>query len=1032
MAYLGLSYEKQVGDYVLNELMIEGALCQIYHGTHIPTGEKVAIKVFNKLKLNSEKNNMVKVEKEISIFKKMFHKNIIKLYEIMETTQRIYLVMEYCDGGDLYNYILTKGHLSERQSCKFFHEIIETLSYLHSMQIAHRDIKPENFLLDTSGKSISLKLIDFGISNNYNGNLLNTSCGTSAFAAPEMYKGEKYNGLLCDIWSAGIVLYAMVFGYLPFSDENEQRNINNIIKGNYEIPEEANDDLRELLSHIIEINPDKRYNLEQIKNHKWYNIVNNNPIPGIDIDKYKIPIDERIINVCQAYGYDKEKINESVSGNFYDNNTSIYYIIVAKFIRERYDSISDLFSQDYLDYINDTKNLINNISNNDNKNKIIKDNINDEENNNEIKNNENNNNENEDNINKENNKINSSYNKERDEDQSEENKDLYSDKKDTLNDKDEPILLEDKNNNNIDNKNNNNSKNSEQIEKDNKEDNLKINEIQNKNEKVGEIEINNNELSDSSENFQLYQFSESEQNNNLRNSDIPNNDNKKNEILSYSFTETSPKGNTEINDNNDNNSSKVKEQNKSLINKIDNNIKMEKNNDKNQNEKLKNLNEKMEITNISIFIQCESKTKKNDIKENTNENKKNTIIKKKQNLKNKNFITGDKTSIKNHLNKKSENNIRNNKEITKKNNIIYNRNNLLNNGKRNYNTELKNKSNTNIKSKNARNNLHKGTQKYSLNNNILNRNKSSSQKIRNNISNKIENNKDNNKECKHLRTVTFSKDKLKNKINKHNKMNNHSIDISNKNYNKFQNKDNKSSYYTNYEINNYNSIKSSYNKAINKNSVLKSISNQKNQNYKKFYSSKKENSPISKQLNFNKMFLNSNENRSFCKNNLNKMILKMKFKRKYDNNKSFDFNINKEKKKNLLKKINKDLIKTNYHPNKYKGPIDLNRLIITSNIDEVYKELINTLNRNKIFFKREKSNKCRLYCSKEEFSFEIEIFNVYDKELEDEKFPNINLFYFTYILKASNKNTLKYYIDLLNNSIFEKFSFKNYIDNACK
>ena len=242
MSYIGLSVEKQVGDYILNDQIFDGKNSQIYQATHVPTGEKVAIKVLNKTKLNSNPNSYLKAQKEISILKIMFHKNIIKLYEIMETFERIYIVMEFCEGGDLFNYILTRGHLSERQSCKFFHEIIDALTYLHSQQIAHRDIKPENFLLDTSGKAISLKLIDFGISNNYKDDLLNTSCGTSAFAAPEIYKGGKYDGLYCDVWSAGIVLYTMIFGYLPFGEENEQKNINNIINGNYEIPEEANDD----------------------------------------------------------------------------------------------------------------------------------------------------------------------------------------------------------------------------------------------------------------------------------------------------------------------------------------------------------------------------------------------------------------------------------------------------------------------------------------------------------------------------------------------------------------------------------------------------------------------------------------------------------------------------------------------------------------------------------------------------------------------------------------------------------------------
>ena len=1028
MSYFGMGCEKQVGDYILNEIMNEGNLCQIYQGTHVPTGEKVAIKVFNKIKLNSEKNNMIKAEKEISIFKKMFHKNIIKLYEIMETNERIYLVMEFCEGGDLYNYILTRGHLSERQSCKFFHEIIEALSYLNSLKIVHRDIKPENFLLDTSGKSISLKLIDFGISNNYDGNLLNTSCGTNAFAAPEMYKGEKYNGLLCDIWSAGIVLYAMIFGYLPFSDENEQNNINNIVKGKYEIPEEANDDLRDLLSHIIEINPDKRFNLEQIKNHKWYNIINATPIPGIDIDKYKIPIDERIINVCQAYGYDPEKINESVSENFYDNYTSIYYIILAKFIRERYDSISDLFSQDYLDYINDTKNMINNIYDKNNDKIFI----------NEINNNEDIINENKKIINKENNEIysfnNEKENKDeknyRDDSNFEDNQELYSDKKDNSTDKNEQTLLEDKKIQKICNNNDYNNNIYENIENNNKDNDLKIITINNKSEKNVDTkeEINYNNLSDSSDNFQLNHFSENEENNNLRNSNIPNNDNKKNEILSYSSTETR---NQEKNENNISPKSKEKDQNKSsLNNEFDNNNKIEKNNEI-ENENKKYLNDKFEIENISIFIQCEPKNKKNNIKEKICKNKKSIRIKNNEKYKNKTKLN------KNFENKsnKDNSNIKNNKNIinkndNKKNHIIYNRNSSSTNKKNIYKNYLNNKDDSNLKNKKVRDNIHKRTYNESLNNNNLDRN--SSQKVENYELKKFETNKDYTKICRHLKTVEFSKNKDNKKLNKHNKMNNYSFDIFNKNYNNFKTNGNKILYYTNYEIknkNNNNSIKSSYNKSINKNSIFKSISKKKNQ--KLLYSSNRKNSPITKQLNFNKILLNSNENKSFFNNYLNNIRIKKKNMKKYDNNKSFDFNINKEN-RNYLLNINQYLHKNKnyYNPNLYKGPIDLNHLIIAKNIDEVYRELINCLKKNKIFFKSEKTNNCRLYCNKEEFCFEIEIFYVNEKAIENTKHRNINLFYFTYILKALYKNTSKFYIDFLNKSILEKFAIKNYIDDA--
>jgi 5'-AMP-activated protein kinase catalytic alpha subunit len=267
--------------------------------------------------------------------------------------------MEYCEGGELFDYIVQKQHLTERQSCAFFHEIIDALEYLHSINIVHRDIKPENLLLDKINKKISLKLIDFGISNIYNmQNLLKTPCGTASYAPPEMHKGEKYYGLLTDIWSSGVVLYAMAFGYLPFCDDDEEINVTNIIEGNYEIPSSASPELYDLLIHLLDINPLTRYDIDQIKVHPWYNMISTNTNrPGLIVGYHKIPIDERIINVCQTYGYDANKVRESVINNSYDNNSSIYYIILNKMKAMGIESISDLNSPEFLNYINDPKNI---------------------------------------------------------------------------------------------------------------------------------------------------------------------------------------------------------------------------------------------------------------------------------------------------------------------------------------------------------------------------------------------------------------------------------------------------------------------------------------------------------------------------------------------------------------------------------------------------------------------------------------------------------------------------------------------------
>ena len=353
--------EKTIGDYIIQNELGCGGFAKVYQGIHIPTGEKVAIKIMDKSQLMEDPLNFQRVENEISILKKVHHKNIIKLYELMESPQKIYLVMEFCEGGELFDYIVNHKKLSEKQACKFFQEIINSLEYLHSQSIVHRDIKPENMLLYNikEKNKIEIKLIDFGISRNYPRNkLLNSPCGTTAYAPPEMHKREEYYGLLTDIWSAGVVLYSMIYGYLPFSDDDSEENIQNIINGNYELDTCASENVRNLIKNCLNIDPLKRYDLNQIRNDPWFNLVK--PVekcPGIIIGYNKIPYDENIINFCCEYGYDKDLVLKSVLNCKFDRNYSIYYLVLKKKIREGYKSCSDLFSNKFIEYINDKNNL---------------------------------------------------------------------------------------------------------------------------------------------------------------------------------------------------------------------------------------------------------------------------------------------------------------------------------------------------------------------------------------------------------------------------------------------------------------------------------------------------------------------------------------------------------------------------------------------------------------------------------------------------------------------------------------------------
>ena len=226
---------KKIGNYKLGSELGSGAFGKVVLGKNILTNQTVAIKILDKFILSQTPEDYELVHQEISILKIVKHKYIAQLYEILETSQFIFIVIEYCEGKDLMDYILKKSKLSEKEALKFFQQLINTLLYLHSQNIAHRDIKIDNMLLD---KERNLKLVDFGLSTKYSDDeLLNQPCGTVVYAAPEVLDGKDYHGMLADVWSSGIVLYGMISGFLPFCDNNDEINKKNVLQGKIDIPD---------------------------------------------------------------------------------------------------------------------------------------------------------------------------------------------------------------------------------------------------------------------------------------------------------------------------------------------------------------------------------------------------------------------------------------------------------------------------------------------------------------------------------------------------------------------------------------------------------------------------------------------------------------------------------------------------------------------------------------------------------------------------------------------------------------------------
>ncbi|XP_058379566.1 maternal embryonic leucine zipper kinase isoform X3 [Diceros bicornis minor] len=210
-------YDELLKYYELYETIGTGGFAKVKLACHILTGEMVAIKIMDKNALGSD---LPRVKTEIDALKNLRHQHICQLYHVLETADKIFMVLEYCPGGELFDYIISQDRLSEEETRVVFRQIVAAVAYVHSQGYAHRDLKPENLLFDEYHK---LKLIDFGLCAKPKDNKdyhLQTCCGSLAYAAPELIQGKSYLGSEADVWSMGILLYVLMCGFLPFDDDN--------------------------------------------------------------------------------------------------------------------------------------------------------------------------------------------------------------------------------------------------------------------------------------------------------------------------------------------------------------------------------------------------------------------------------------------------------------------------------------------------------------------------------------------------------------------------------------------------------------------------------------------------------------------------------------------------------------------------------------------------------------------------------------------------------------------------------------------
>jgi calcium/calmodulin-dependent protein kinase I len=258
--------------YNVGEVIGRGGFSTVHEATRTADGSKFAVKIVEKTMIQED---IKLLKREIEIMKQVDHLNILKLIEIYEDDDKVYIVMELVEGSELFDRIVDKGYYSEKSTVHIVKQILNAVKYLHQQGIAHRDLKPENLLCSGEGANEVVKIADFGLSKIFageKGEELQTSCGTPGYVAPEVLMSEHYDKSV-DMWGIGIITYILLAGYPPFYADNDTQLFEKIMNADYDFDDECWDDVSDLakdfIRHLLVKNPEERFNADQALEHPW-------------------------------------------------------------------------------------------------------------------------------------------------------------------------------------------------------------------------------------------------------------------------------------------------------------------------------------------------------------------------------------------------------------------------------------------------------------------------------------------------------------------------------------------------------------------------------------------------------------------------------------------------------------------------------------------------------------------------------------------------------------------------------------------
>ncbi|XP_077240516.1 CBL-interacting protein kinase 1-like [Tasmannia lanceolata] len=260
----------RLGKYELGRTLGEGNFGKVKYVKNLESGQGFAVKILEKKRILELKIDD-QIKREIGTLKLLKHPNVVRLHEVIASKTKIYMILEYVTGGELFDKISIKGRVTESEGRKLFQQLIDGVSYCHDNGVFHRDLKLENVLVDAKG---NIKISDFGLSalpqHFRDDGLLHTTCGSPNYVAPEVLANRGYDGATSDLWSCGVIFYVVLTGYLPFDDRNLAVLYQKIFKGDFQIPKWLSPAARNLIRKILDPNPRTRITMSEIKGDEWF------------------------------------------------------------------------------------------------------------------------------------------------------------------------------------------------------------------------------------------------------------------------------------------------------------------------------------------------------------------------------------------------------------------------------------------------------------------------------------------------------------------------------------------------------------------------------------------------------------------------------------------------------------------------------------------------------------------------------------------------------------------------------------------